>query len=727
MEQGYDRETETEALTSEVRGLVEPAPGRPTGMGQFETLAAAVHTALDRRLAAVPQAAHDALACCAGCSACCHRVVLATAPEIVAAASTVMRSFTPEARDALRERMLSYVAGVGPSQGVGLATLRPMCPFLVDGLCSIYAVRPIACRAQCSVDVAPCEAAAADGETAFPATEPEAALGSAALKGLTESLGSHELVPALMDFARAASLVLAAHEKRMAPDNAGEVFQLAAPAATKPPMPAETGPVRYPEYAPGEEAGGIVLSGDLTEARYRLFQECDVGAALAEAPQTHPAHVLFRGGLPEVYHDEADAEKSRTRFVEAFERFVEMPADPRQKFDAMSELALLPLSYFQNDDKELLSRIGDYLTHELTAKLFPDLAAPLAPRKGGRLKLGYIGDQLDQSSSGLWPTGWLRHHAHDVETFAFNLSREAHPGVTYYRQFVDHFHHLPGFVPDAARLIKAQDLDVLIYPDLASRGRTIQFATMRLARLQCAGWGGPQTTGMPEIDVFLSGELMEKPGSEAHYRERLVKLPGIGFCYPRETYGRVELTKADFGLNDGPLYVCAQTPPKLHPKWDPMLRDLTERSGRPIVFFRYGEGRPWWKLEERLKAAGVRTVFMPMLSPSYFRALLRLADVVVDSTGWSGGITALATIGCRAPVVTLPGELRRSRHTAAFLTAANAPGLIVGSPQEFVDLAANPERCREAARDMQPDAVFEDTSTVRALETFLREYGARSS
>ena len=42
-------------------------------------------------------------------------------------------------------------------------------------------------------------------------------------------------------------------------------------------------------------------------------------------------------------------------------------------------------------------------------------------------------------------------------------------------------------------------------------------------RLQCTK--RPVTTGLPAMDLFLSSEAMEIPGADAHYSERLVRLP----------------------------------------------------------------------------------------------------------------------------------------------------------------------------------------------------------
>lgn len=52
----------------------------------------------------------------------------------------------------------------------------------------------------------------------------------------------------------------------------------------------------------------------------------------------------------------------------------------------------------------------------------------------------------------------------------------------------------------------------------------------RQSSLQAVGWGHPITTGLPTIDLFFSGELLERADADGDYRERLVRLPGTGAC-----------------------------------------------------------------------------------------------------------------------------------------------------------------------------------------------------
>ena len=57
-------------------------------------------------------------------------------------------------------------------------------------------------------------------------------------------------------------------------------------------------------------------------------------------------------------------------------------------------------------------------------------------------------------------------------------------------------------------------------------------AFSRIAPVQVAWWGHPDTTGIPTIDYFVSSDI-EVPGAQAHYSEKLFKLKGLGTHFTR--------------------------------------------------------------------------------------------------------------------------------------------------------------------------------------------------
>ncbi len=90
--------------------------------------------------------------CKIGCSHCCYVRVEATDPEIFRVARQVRQLPASEVTD-LTERLRLHVA----KDSAGSIDAKQGCTFLVNNLCTIYEVRPAACRKAHSLSVEQCE------------------------------------------------------------------------------------------------------------------------------------------------------------------------------------------------------------------------------------------------------------------------------------------------------------------------------------------------------------------------------------------------------------------------------------------------------------------------------------------------------------------------------------------------------------------------------------------
>jgi Fe-S-cluster containining protein len=108
----------------------------------------------DARIAAAPDV--GTLACRAGCTWCCHFTVDVRAAEVFGILDFVERSFTLEEKARVyAEVRTNSVALRNLSEGERV-TRNLKCPFLNDGRCTVYAVRPQSCRNYHATDEAGC-------------------------------------------------------------------------------------------------------------------------------------------------------------------------------------------------------------------------------------------------------------------------------------------------------------------------------------------------------------------------------------------------------------------------------------------------------------------------------------------------------------------------------------------------------------------------------------------
>ncbi|HEY3782278.1 MAG TPA: YkgJ family cysteine cluster protein [Fimbriimonadaceae bacterium] len=669
-----------------------------------------VMAALDRRIQQIQAQTPWGVKvdCKEGCSHCCHMAFSATIGEVASAAKYIEQKFSEEERAALRERLYRYERVVAPKFGAGLDQVRTPCPLLVEGLCSIYEARPMRCRGVNSLDVNVCIRKAADpyNSEPIPAIPLQLAASGVFQSGLKQGMAKAAINFESFDFGRALAIALEDPDTLPRSLRDGHVFL---PAYAKTTTETEEKTI----YDQETMALGIA-------EQIRLYQEGDTVAANAALKGSSPAVLIRKILAPRFYASEDEMFEWRARVSLAIEELGSRQIDPREGYEAMRGLETFEIAYQQLDDRALMSDLGDILVNKFAAKVFPQHSRPIEKRKAsGKLKLGYISRNLSASNGGSWALGWLQNHGDDIETNAFFLGQRVDEVTSEFSRSATKFFHLPDDPGSNADFIKSQKLDALIYTDLGMDPMNHLYATLRLAPVQCTAWGHPITSGLPTIDYYLSSELMEPENGDEHYREKLVRLAGTGLCYSEKSYPASRLAKADFGLDEGPLLLCCQNPMKLHPRWDFLFREITEQTGRPIVFTRY-----LYKnvsiLQERMQRAGINAVWAPSLTASDFLGLLHLADISLDTPGWNGGNTTIQALSNGIPVVTLPGEFMRGRHSFAFMKQCGADGLIADSPERYVELAVNREEAVDVLQKANPSALFHDKKPVASLDAFLR-------
>ena len=116
-----------------------------------------------------------------------------------------------------------------------------------------------------------------------------------------------------------------------------------------------------------------------------------------------------------------------------------------------------------------------------------------------------------------------------------------------------------------------------------------------------------------------------------------------------------------------------------------------------------------------------RIVMLGAMSADQFRALMGVADIVLDPFHYSGGHTTLEAIDARAPLITWPGRFMRGRHTAGFLSLMGLDPMVSTSQSDYVTralaLGRDPALRQEmrAAYQTQDGAIFECAEALDPL------------
>ena len=127
--------------------------------------------------------------------------------------------------------------------------------------------------------------------------------------------------------------------------------------------------------------------------------------------------------------------------------------------------------------------------------------------------------------------GMLEHLPREhLQIIVYHTGAQVDDETRWARLRVDHFVQGPKSTAAWVERMQADRPDIVFYPEVGMDPVTGALAALRLAPLQVASWGHPVTTGLPTVDLFVSGELLEPAQAAAHYVEQLVRLPGTGVC-----------------------------------------------------------------------------------------------------------------------------------------------------------------------------------------------------
>ncbi len=254
----------------------------------------------------------------------------------------------------------------------------------------------------------------------------------------------------------------------------------------------------------------------------------------------------------------------------------------------------------------------------------------------------------------------------------------------------------------------------------------------RLAPVQCTSLGVPGTSGIPQMDYYLSSELLETEEAAEHYTEKLVQLTTLPTYYYRPSLPPELKTRGHFGLaNDRHIYLCPQNLLKFHPEFDHSVGEILRRDPRGDVVLIEGPHPHWAELLlDRFRATipdGVERIrFLPHQSRPDFLNLMVLSDVLLDPFHFGGGNTTYEALALGTPIVTLPSAYLRGRVSFACYQKMGVLDCVASDPQDYVSMAVrlgtDPEY-RDTIRSKvlsTSDVLFEDIEAVRQFERFIQ-------
>jgi len=475
------------------------------------------------------------------------------------------------------------------------------------------------------------------------------------------------------------------------------------------------------EAGPGlAEAHHVLGLVKMAAGNAAAARRCHERASELDPAHPHARWAAVMARLPATVADDDEAARSRAEFASGLKELEKWYSGERAALGYLAVGSTQPfyLAYQRGNHRDLLRAYGDLCARLMSAwRGAPPRAAN--PSRRDPFVLGVVSAHVGDHS--VWTAiarGWLdRLDRERIDVKLFDLRKE------------------PAGLGTWVKRISDAKPDALLYPEVGMDAMTLRLAALRLAPRQFATWGHPMTTGLPTIDAYISADAMEPADAQDQYREKLVRLPGLGVFYEPLNAAEEKIDLGRLGLpSDRPLLLCPGLPFKYAARDDVVWAQIAKRApDARLVFFDTGptavRAALRMRLDQAFASAGLKLVdhvtFVPQLTRPHFFALMRRSALFLDSIGFSGFNTAMQAVECALPIVTVEGDSLRGRFGAGILREMGLGEYVAANVDAYADIAARLAQDaaeREQVRARMRDArakVFGTEAPVRELEAFL--------
>jgi predicted O-linked N-acetylglucosamine transferase (SPINDLY family) len=381
------------------------------------------------------------------------------------------------------------------------------------------------------------------------------------------------------------------------------------------------------------------------------------------------------------------------------------------------------LAYHGCNDRDLQVKMAQVYERACPSLLYTAPHCLNGPRtyRPDKIKIGFISKYFKNHSISRTTLGVLANLTREkfrvyaifvppVEDDEFSRAIQQHADKTLFLKYD---------LKEARERIAEAELDILFYQDIGMEPFTYFLAFSRLAPVQCVSCGHPVTTGIRNMDYFISSENYEPENGAEHYSEQLIKLKTSFACYYKPTMPSPFKSRRQFGLDDSDhIYICPQNLFKFHPEFDEILSGILRADSRARLVLIGGKMAYWTELLLRRFAQAMphavnRITVLPPQNAIDFRNLIAISDVMLDTIHFGGFNTSLEAFAVGTPVVTMPSKFQRGRHGQAFYREMGFMECVAESPKRYIEIAVR----------LGTDSTYRDTikAQIRANNHVLYE------
>lgn len=293
---------------------------------------------------------------------------------------------------------------------------------------------------------------------------------------------------------------------------------------------------------------------------------------------------------------------------------------------------------------------------------------------------------------------------------------------------------LPDFWYDVERLndaqlldlVRSERVDVLVDLDNHTQRNRLWVFAQRAAPIQVALYGFNTTTGLEAMDYRLTDWVVDPPGAEDSYSEKLLRTRCCHFAFadflpmPLPSDPPTSLSGPPaFGSFNGRNKIGATQVQR----WAEILAN---HPGSTLDVIGFDDGLAFRRLKRWLIEAGVSTDRVQVegrIGPLDLWPRMQAVDLAIDSWPFGGAVTTALTLRLGVPLISALGPRAVSRASASAMNDLGLNDFVCEDPSALSSLASCALADRSALRRLRNEISARFADTVGRGERVANELG----
>ncbi|MCW5314646.1 glycosyltransferase [Nostoc sp. KVJ3] len=361
-----------------------------------------------------------------------------------------------------------------------------------------------------------------------------------------------------------------------------------------------------------------------------------------------------------------------------------------------------------------------------------------------KIKLGILASHFQPQTETFAALSVYKHLNRDLfEIIIFTLNVTNNRLERYCAGHADALIQLPTNLESQVETIREADLDILfISTNVTAVTHQITLLSLyRLARIQMVDANSPVTTGMPNIDYYISSKLSEvEDNAQQDYTEQLITLDSPPQCFDFATEKQILATtfisRESLGITKtAVVYVSGANYYKIIPEQEVTWAKIIASVPNSVLLLypfnpNWSSSYPCIAFRKRIITTfakyGVSEDRLIILEPAPNRAdvmeRLKFCDIYLDSYPYSGMTSLIDPLEVSLATVVMETECSRSRKGASLLRELQIFDLITNTEEDYIELAValginselRQEKAEQIKQKMHQDPRFLDSGSHSA-------------